>query len=67
LSELADLDDDQLLFFWTGGKSVTHKRPENPSGVTMKIDRKLSWAQNMEKFEAAKRDHEELTIRGQNR
>jgi hypothetical protein len=61
------LDDDQLLFFWTGGKSVVIKRPEHPSGLTMKIDRKLSWAENIEKFEAAKHDHEELKHRGQNR
>jgi hypothetical protein len=67
LSQLADLDDDQLLFFWTAGKSVSIKRPEISSGLTMKIDRKLSWAENIEKFEAAKRDHEELKHRGQNR
>jgi len=67
LSELADLDDDQLLFFWTNGKSVSIKRPEISSGLTMKIDRKLSWAENMAKFDEIKRDHEELKHRGQNR
>jgi len=54
------------LFFWTGGKSVVTKRPESPSGLTMKIDRKLSWAENMAKFDEIKRD-EELKHRGQNR
>jgi len=55
------------LFFWTGGKSVSIKRPEISSGLTMKIDRKLSWAENMAKFDEIKRDHEELKNRGQNR
>lgn len=64
LEQLAELDDDQILFWWTGGKSVEVQQPRH--AVEMKIDKRLTWAENMAKFEALKKEHLERT-RGQDR
>lgn len=56
LEQLAELDDDQILFWWTGGKSVELQQPK-PEALRMTFDKRLSWAENVAKFEAMKKEY----------
>lgn len=59
------MDDDQLLFWYSGGKSVAGQKAAG-AAVSVKLDPKKSWAENM--AEIARRKAEwEAANNGQNR
>lgn len=63
IDAILDMDDDQLLFWYSGGKSVTQK--PKAAAVEMKIDGKKSWAENMAEF-ARRKEEWEAANRGKN-
>lgn len=63
LEQIGDMDDDQLLFWYSGGKSTAAKTPTN--AISVKLDPKKSWADNMAEF--ARRKAEWEAANGKNR
>lgn len=61
LEQIGDMDDDQILFWYTGGKTATPKR----HAVEMKMDPAKTWAENMAEFERMKKEWE--ASNGENR
>jgi hypothetical protein len=60
-----DMDDDQLLFWYSGGKSVIEGKPQG-AAVSVNLDRNKTWAENM--AEVARRQAEwEASQNGKNR
>lgn len=52
--QIGDMDDDQLLFWYSGGKTVAQKR----HAVEMKMDPGKSFAENMAEFLRRKEEWE---------
>lgn len=48
------MDDDQLLFWFSGGKTAEKKR----HAVEMKMDPAKTWAENMAEFQRLKEEWE---------
>ena len=63
LEQIGDMDDAQLLFWYSGGKSTAAKPPTN--AISVKLDPKKSWADNMAEF--ARRKAEWEAANGKNR
>ena len=56
IDAILDMDDDQLLFWYTGGKSTA--RATRAAAVELKIDAAKSWAENMAEFAQRKAEWE---------
>lgn len=54
LDQIGDMDDDQILFWYSGGKTATPKR----HAVEMKMDPGKSFAENMAEFMRRKEEWE---------
>jgi hypothetical protein len=52
VEQIGDMDDDQLLFWATQGKSVKVKPKPAERGV-VPYDKSLTWAENVERFKRA--------------
>jgi hypothetical protein len=65
IDAILDMDDDQLLFWYSGGKSAAAEKPKG-AAVSVKLDPKKTWAENM--AEIARRKAEwEAANSGKNR
>lgn len=54
MDQIGDMDDDQLLFWYSGGKTAEKKR----HAVEMRMDPKKSFAENMDEFLRMKEEWE---------
>lgn len=52
--QIGDMDDDQLLFWYSGGKTAEKRR----HAVEMKMDPNKSFAENMAEFQRRKEEWE---------
>lgn len=59
--QIGDMDDDQILFWYSGGKTTAAKR----HAVEMKMDPGKSFAENMAEFQRRKEEWE--ASNGENR
>lgn len=56
LEQIGDMDDDQLLFWYSGGKSTAAKKQSN--AVSVKLDAKKTWAENLAEIQRRKQEWE---------
>lgn len=54
--QILDMDDDQLLFWYSGGKSAAPARKR--AAVSMKLDGRKTWAENMAEIERRRAEWE---------
>lgn len=57
LDAILDMDDDQILFWYSGGKSVAGQKAAG-AAVSVKLDGRKSWAENMAEFARRKAEWE---------
>ena len=56
---ILDMDDDQLLFWYSGGKIATAKQEAKPPGaVEIKLEKGKSFAEQIEAIKQAARERE---------
>lgn len=51
------MDDDQLLFWYSGGKSAANAKPKTAT-ISVKLDGRKSWAENMAEIARRKAEYE---------
>ena len=56
LDQIGEMDDDQLLFWYSGGKSTAGKPATN--AVSVKLDPKKTWAENLAEIQRQKAEWE---------
>jgi len=56
LEQIGEMDDDQLLFWYSGGKSAADKPATN--AVSVKLDPKKTWAENLAEIQRQKAEWE---------
>ena len=56
LEQIGEMDDDQLLFWYSGGKSTAAKQAAN--AVSVKLDPKKTWAENLAEIQRQKAEWE---------
>jgi hypothetical protein len=57
LEQIGDMDDDQLLFWYSGGKSTATKQA-NRTALSVKLDPKKTWAENLAEIQRRKQEWE---------
>jgi hypothetical protein len=57
IDAILEMDDDQLLFWYSGGKSAADGKPRG-AAVSVKLDPKKSWADNLAEIARRKAEWE---------
>lgn len=55
--QILEMDDDQLLFWYSGGKTAAAKQ-DAAAAVSVKLDARKSWAENMAEIARRKAEWE---------